>query len=467
MGHKKVLFDTLKVIIGNLFKLISGLSIGLILPMYLSIEGFGYFRLFSLYLVYFGLFHFGFIDGIYIKYGGYNYSSIDKNDFRMYTRFFIIFQVIIAIIALFMAYYLFNGDRQFVFIILALNIVGINVFSYYQHLSQALSKFSELTLFNILFSLLSFIAVIVVIISKNYNYRFYLFLVSIINYTLAIFYILRYRGIFFGKVNLTKESITKIKTLFIVGIPMLAAYLISIIMLNFSKQIVDWFYDIETFAMYSFAFSMMNLANVFIYAISTILYPILKRTEEHLMKKIYTDTIQLVLIITMFSLALYFPLTIFIDKFLPKYHDSLKILRVVLPSIVLVSSIQIVKLNYFRALGHTKNFLMSSLYSLAFTITSAAVAYIIFNEIIVIALSYVLSTLIWFYFTDYHFIKLYKVKVVRNYLFLIIGFGIFYILSGFSNHIFGMFIYTILITIAVYLMYQNRLKDLYNLVKKR
>ena len=68
------------------FLLLSQLSIlgmnilmSLIFPKLLTIEDFGYWQLFLFYSSYVGFFHFGINDGIYLRYGGKNLETINKD----------------------------------------------------------------------------------------------------------------------------------------------------------------------------------------------------------------------------------------------------------------------------------------------------------------------------------------------------------------------------------------------------
>ena len=62
------------VAFSNIIKLISSILIAFVIPNLLGLTNYGYYKVFVLYLTYIGLFHFGFIDGIYLKFGGLSYE---------------------------------------------------------------------------------------------------------------------------------------------------------------------------------------------------------------------------------------------------------------------------------------------------------------------------------------------------------------------------------------------------------
>ena len=43
---------------------------GFFLPKYLSVESYADYKIFILYISYVGILHLGYVDGVYIKYGG-------------------------------------------------------------------------------------------------------------------------------------------------------------------------------------------------------------------------------------------------------------------------------------------------------------------------------------------------------------------------------------------------------------
>ena len=92
MESKGLARNIIKVGISNLFTILSGIIVGFVIPKIMGLEDYGYYKTFTLYVSYVGLFHLGFIDGIYLKYGGVSYDDFDKSRFRMYSRFIIFFE---------------------------------------------------------------------------------------------------------------------------------------------------------------------------------------------------------------------------------------------------------------------------------------------------------------------------------------------------------------------------------------
>lgn len=72
--------DILRVFTTNLIKTFVTFISVFFIPMLLSLEQYGAYKLFSLYTSYIGVSHLGFCDGIFLKYGGKSLESVKKRN---------------------------------------------------------------------------------------------------------------------------------------------------------------------------------------------------------------------------------------------------------------------------------------------------------------------------------------------------------------------------------------------------
>lgn len=112
-----------KVFSANFLQLISSLIVGFFVPAILEIEAYASLKTYSLYVSYVGFLHLGFIDGMYIKYGGKNLREIDKNVLKGEHFSLIIFQLIIS------AFFIFLGiiKKNYIIILFSLSILPIMI----------------------------------------------------------------------------------------------------------------------------------------------------------------------------------------------------------------------------------------------------------------------------------------------------------------------------------------------------
>ena len=206
---KKVIKNIIKVGLSNIFTLIAGILVGFIIPKIMtngdSTADYGYYKIFTLYLGYVGLFHFGFCDGIYLLYGGKSFEDLDKTKFRTYSKFYLIFEMIITLIITSISLCFVNTNYGFIFVFLGINLLAENVTNYYQIISQITGRFNELSIRNIIKSALTIIAVIVLYVLFKTNvidylqYQIYIVITSSISLILSLWYIITYKDITFGK----------------------------------------------------------------------------------------------------------------------------------------------------------------------------------------------------------------------------------------------------------------------------
>lgn len=70
--------NIVKIFSANFINIISGIIIGFIVSAVLSLDSYEYIKTYIMYISYTGFLQFGFIDGMYIKYGGREIEDIDK-----------------------------------------------------------------------------------------------------------------------------------------------------------------------------------------------------------------------------------------------------------------------------------------------------------------------------------------------------------------------------------------------------
>ena len=141
---KKTLLNIVKVSISNIIKLLSSVLVGFLLPKIIGVTDYGYYKTFTLYASYVGLFYFGIADGIYLKYGGMSYEELDKSTFRFYSKFLILLELIISFVGAVITLLFIPGELKFVFICLFIYLIAYNITGYFQIISQITSRFNEL-----------------------------------------------------------------------------------------------------------------------------------------------------------------------------------------------------------------------------------------------------------------------------------------------------------------------------------
>ncbi|MFQ6990126.1 MAG: hypothetical protein ACLRRS_11745 [Faecalibacterium prausnitzii] len=127
------------VFITNVINLMFSLITNFILPKFLSIDTYAGIKEFQLYMSYIGLLHFGYVDGVYLRWGGKEISEKNGNSFKISLVTLVWLEIVISLIIAATAVALSNSLLLF----FALSVVPVNVNSFYKYLYQATGNFDK------------------------------------------------------------------------------------------------------------------------------------------------------------------------------------------------------------------------------------------------------------------------------------------------------------------------------------
>ena len=423
--NKTALKNIFKVACGQGVSLISGIAVGLLIPKILSVDGYGFFRIYTLYVTYTALLHFGFVDGILLKLAGNDYEALNKEKVRAFTRFFVTFQSAIGITMSLCSLFVSNPDYSFILLMLGINMIIINLLTYYQFISQATQRFTEFTARNFMVSILKILFVLILLLLKAVNfykasYQLYIIGLNVIDGVLLCWYVLTYRDITFGKKALLSETKKEIIDIFKVGIILTAAYQVSHLVFSLDRQFVSVLYPTDTYAVYSFAYNIVTLISTMISSLAIVLLPMLKKAKKEYVKNNYTNVLTVIALIVGIAVVCYYPFAIFIKWFLPNYEYSLEYLKIVLPSLMYSSCISVVMFTFCKTLDKNLSFFVNGCIALAIGFTSNAVAYWIFKTPESISYASFVTMALWFIIEGVYLKKTVNVTSFKVFIYLFI-----------------------------------------------
>lgn len=437
--HSKTLKDLFKVFFSNLCTLASGILVGFFLPKILGDPAaYGHYKTFTLYATYVGLFHFGIEDGIYLAYGGKDYDQLNKTYFRFYSRFLIFLEFIVAFVLALVSIFLLPGELRFIFTCLAVYLFACNVVNYYRFISQITCRFDEYSIVDIIRSVLLTLGLFVLWLLRYLNrafvgYRFFIVFYVAIYVLLASWYLFAYRDITFGRSVSYREGKENLRIFLEVGFPLMVANLCSTLILTIDRQFVNVLFDTETYGIYAFAYNMVTLITTAISAISTVLYPSLKRSDESTLTSSYSRLISVLMAVVFAGLCVYFPLVLFVNWFLPQYAASLVIFRIILPGIAISAPVTIIMHNYYKALDANMSYFIKSGIVLILSIAANTIAYLVFHSTLAISIASIIVMLIWYVLVEHYFISHHHVPWRKNLLYLLVMLTVFYAVTCVPN----------------------------------
>ena len=462
---KKILSNIIVVIFSNLLTTLSGVLVGFIIPKIMGVTDYGYYKTFTLYASYIGLFHFGFTDGIYLYYAGKKYDDLDKKKFRTFTHFLFLVTMAITLGFVIAGTILSGINIGLILIFVGLDVLTSLMTNYYEFITQVTMQFKKLSFRSILNTVLKIISVVgLYLLYKFANmaiyYWIYIICYLVIKYILTFWYVFTYRDITFGKGVKFNEVKSEIFNFYKIGFPLLVANLVGQFIFTVDQQVVNIFFDVDTYSTYAFAYSMINLITVATSAISTVLYPTLKTMDESRVKEDYSKLNAILLVFVSFCLLSYFILVPFVSYFLKDYVPSLTTFRIILPGVLISSSISVIKYNCYKKYNKIGNYFIKSLIVLAIAIVADLIVYYIFKTTNAISIISIFVLLLWYILVELYFIRKHHVHWIRNLIYMVLSIACFYGCTFIPNIWIGLCVYILGFLAITFAIYNKKLIDL-------
>lgn len=398
--NKAFFFNVFKVVFSNGLMLLSSIVVAFVLPKIMPIEEYGTYKEFTLYFSYAGILHLGFVDAIFIKYSAIKAKDVDKKEIRIYSFFFLLMQIALFILFLIASIFIPASYRFFI-IALAYGFFTANLTTYFQYFSQAIERFNELAIRNIIKAIITSLVVVVLWLlhSKGVldivSAKIYILCFLMTNTLLTLWYMFTYRKYLFTSLAAIRSNFKDIKKLFIIGFPVMLAASVSNLILISDRQFAVFFSSKEQYAVYAFAYNIATLIITLVSAVSIVFFPSLKKTNSSAQAKNYPKSLLYISIIS-FSFGCFFlPVKIFIDHFLPKYSLSADYIFILMPAIFMNIVIATININYYKALSMNKRYLIVSIMVLVFAIVSNGLFYLFTKSLEGLSIASVVTFSLW------------------------------------------------------------------------
>ncbi|HAT4314919.1 TPA: oligosaccharide flippase family protein [Clostridium perfringens] len=453
MGLKS---NILRIFSANFLTMISGIIIGFVVPAVLSVDSYAYLKTYTFYLSYIGLLHFGFIDGMYIKYGGKELEVLDKREFKLEHIVFIFIQIIITIFFIILAFY----KSDIIVLLLALSILPINTVSFFTLFYQSVGEFKKYANISYVYTLIYLVInVLLAIVFKSKSYILYCIASILANG--VVFLYLEYK--FFMEFNKIKVKYDrKVWNNIKVGFFVLLGNLSVVMFYAIDRWFIKLFYTVNDFAYYSFAISMLNIINVLISAISVTFYNYLAKDEnEKRVKKLKTYFI----ILGAFASLGYFALAGIVNIILKKYIPSLNIIAISFAAYPYMIVINALYVNLYKARKNERKYLEVVLLMVIISTIYNTIAMLVSKNPVAIAIATTLSFITWYAYSskDFKYLKTTK----KEFYYLAINLIGFLVLSNFLNWFLGGVIYLTIFLISTYIIFREDVLNEINLILKR
>lgn len=452
-AHKKDQFnlrafgsDVLIYSFGQGLLLVFGLIQSLIIPKYLSTADYGYWQLFLLYTTYTGILHFGFLDGILVRWAGKEFEEI-KQEIPAAFRFLLLEQfLVVGVLAL----VLIAINIPFLEIGLAVlaNAIIVNVLAFFIFTAQAVKRFKLVTAVNISKGGLFLLLVLALFAGGKFGYGDLYLTTIITGSVLLILFALHLRGSLFSQAIPGKSLRTYGKENISIGLFVLLGNFMAVLLTTVDRLMVSSFFPITQFAQYTFAMSMCAVVIMFVQAVSLVFFPYLSGSSSEVRTRAYQLLRPAITIFWAGALVMYFPFTAWVEFYLPHYTASLPLMAILLCMIGFSSQIQILHVNFFKAYRKQRMYFILAGISLVCAVVLYLLAAMLFGTLASIAITAVISSLLWYLLNEFslrRFVSINTREIAKWLLVIGVYAGAFLVTSALvQGWVFGMVIYLII-----------------------
>ncbi|MFV8240760.1 oligosaccharide flippase family protein [Aerococcus viridans] len=451
----KVIKDIFRVSASTIVGTGSSFLVNFMLPIVLSLQGYGQYQTYITYLGFTYLLNFGFNDGIYIKYGGKDIAEVNSMDIQSEHNFVIIFQTAIFLLSSIYAISQKNLILFFFFLVSFLDAIS----NYQGNLLKATGNFKDFTNGNFLKSIFYILLLVIAIfIFKITDFRIYI----IINILSSFFLMLYFEEIFFKHTKYMKVlNIRDQIPIFKIGIIILISNASLTFVGNIGRIIANSAYPSEIFAQYAFQNSLLNLILILANAIGMVFFNIISKKDDTYLLNIIKKVSLYVGIIAGLG---FFIIKAIILLAMPKYTDSLSILSITFISLPYIIVSKMLIANLYRAKVASKKYLVDSVIYAGLATIFVYTSYLLFPGLEAIALSTTICYIGWFLYTTFFKFNYLKNSFLEIFL-LIFHSIIFYFLATNFSIITGFILYFIFL-LVLFFVKKKEIMDILTFLKE-
>ena len=364
-----------------------------LIPRLMSVEQFGYWRLFLLYAGYVGFIHFGFADGALLRWVGKSREVIDAEVGQAW-KYLVVQQmaVIFPAVVFFALAPLMPAHIRAICVAVLLFGLIVNSTTLLQYCLQAGRSFRPVAIATAVapgvFVMLTFIWNLWRAPKAND-----LIVLYSIGWIVALLYLW---ALVKPRFTNTSESTWELgKSLTSLGWPVVLANASYMLVQSADRLVVSSSRSIYDFAQYSLAASSIFVPVATIAAVSRVFFAHAAGAEIDSRAMIYRRTSRILLIAWSLMLPYFFVLEAFVRRFLPKYVPALPVAGVLILSVIFLAEVQILQMSYFYLYGRQQEFLCLSIGALAVSLLVGLTMILWLKSLLAVAAGQVCALFLW------------------------------------------------------------------------
>lgn len=447
------------IVVGfNILMLVVGVLLSLLLPKFLPKEEYGIYRLLTFYITYSSFIQLGYLDGVYLFFGGKNIYNEDNEETSKIFSTFILFSTVLGILFLLVfAVVLQNALLRDIYLLIIVDMMLMNFIYFYHYISQLNEKF---TIYSIMFILTRLVVVISLYPLTKLGFdtgKTFIYVNIIVNVFIIIIYYLHYQKVI--KFQFKNVKIETLKKMVKLGFPIFLGTVVAFLIVGIDRFVVDVFFTDIEFSLYAFAVSLTGMFIIFITAIRRLTFPYLKLLkDENVLDFKYILGVLIVLLFG-FVIGVFYPLELFIDWYLPEYISSLPIIFMLMPLLIFKAEIDISISNVYKAKMLQRKYFQVNTISFVLVVMLFVVVYLTSKDLLYIAIASTVSYGGWYLISDLYLHVRLSNGGYDKYILLLIILACYYLIgySSFDEVVkFLLYMGSMIVITILYILYDYK-----------
>ncbi len=454
-----MLKNMMRVLFSNVWVAAIGLVSTLVFPKIMSMDSYAEYQTFTLYLSYIAILHLGIPSGMFVKYAGKEYQSIDRREYK--TEITAILLILTFFTGVGLGIYAFTQSRMVLYVsavILPYCYVGS-----YNSLYQSWNMFKEFSIIRMIIPTATTVVALFLFFATGSISSDAYIIINILTYAMVGIVIYCSYHKFVAGVKCEKFVSEKNMILLKTGFLLVIGNYINNLFHAIDKQFIKWFFTNIEFATYSFAVTLQSVMTMVITSIAQPLFP--QMAKGGIDKEKYCRLKELLFLFGSMAGCAYFACALIVDKLLPNYRGSIRIIGLFFAIFPAMAVINCLYINLYKLDKKLSKYIISLLSMLVVAAVLNLAGVLLFENYEVVAVATTITYYVWLIFStkDFPFLRL----TLRDYGFLTVYLILFYLLTQWLNNLLGMLLYVIAIPIIAILFYGCYLSQYKTLLKFR
>ena len=357
IGVKNVVYSLLAQGISFILSIITGF----VLPKVMGITQFGYWQVYLFYVGYIMIFCFGFNDGLYLRYGNFNYEQLPFKKLRGAMKIFISIIFVMTCILFILSFKERDSNKVFAFCAISLNLIILGINGTILTVLQFTNRIKLNSIMTIANKVVFVFFIVILLVIGKMDFKLIIAADIFTKLLLLAVNVYKSKDLFIGESQCITGSLKEFWEDAGIGIKLMLANIASTLLVGIGKFIVERFMDIKTYSLYSFAATITSFALIFITASSLSLYPLLKRVTEDKLPIFYVNLNKLLCLVLFFTLACYYPIYYLIKYQFSDYVEIFGYFYLMFIIIVSQGKMQFLINTYYKVLREEKAMLSANL----------------------------------------------------------------------------------------------------------